>query len=310
MKFRLLHYFLYITLILLVLSCKKSEKNLIPNRAESETSDSSGLREISEDFKNYWYQGKAEITSYRLSQERYGSLRDGTMVTIFVTEDFNSEMQVKANAYTEANVPVLKFNWAKKFLTGIYPYSIMTSAYSPVNRKSHAIKVSLSAQEWCGHVYMQLNNRESFEVTSHSYFETEGDRELLLEKTWMEDEVWNLIRINPELLPTGEIKMLPSFESIRLRHRDIKAVPAIASLKQGDSITSYQIKYPDIQREVAIYFNSRFPFEIEKWEETNAGSIGDTTKMKTTAVRMKRIKSAYWMKNNNKDEVLRDSLGL
>lgn len=267
-------------------------------------------RTISEAFGAYWYNGTAEITSYRLSQERYGEMREGTAVMIFVTEDFLPEKQVKANNYSEDNISVLKLNATKKFVTGIYPYSIMTSSFNPIHYPGHALKVSSSVQEWCGHVYMQLNNRKDFEIEAHSYFEGEADKSISLSKTWLEDEIWSLIRINPEELPTGKLSVIPAFESIRLRHKEIKAYPAIARLKQGDSLSSYEIKYPSMQRDVIIYFNSSFPFEIEKWEETNAGWGNDTIRLKTSAVKMHRIKLAYWGKNKNKNIVLRDSLGL
>lgn len=39
-------------------------------------------------FKDYWYAGKAEITSYKLEQARYGELRDGKAVLVYVTEPF------------------------------------------------------------------------------------------------------------------------------------------------------------------------------------------------------------------------------
>lgn len=292
-------------------SCEeKSEQMTVGHLSTSNTVDSSEKREISANFSEYWYADEAEITSYQLSQERYGELRDGTVVTVFVTEDFLPKDQVKANSYSAENTPVLKLNTTKKFLTGIYPYSIMTSTFSPVKQKGHALKVTASVQEWCGHVFMQLNNRKNFEIDTYSYFASEGDRKVSLEKTWLEDELWNLIRINPNELPTGEISVVPSFESIRLRHKKLEAYPATASLNKGDSISSYELKYPGIQRDVIIYFNSRFPFEIEKWEETNARWGRDTTRLKTTATRMKRIKSAYWGKNDNEDVVLRDSLGL
>ncbi|MDP7238046.1 MAG: hypothetical protein QGI34_15090, partial [Candidatus Latescibacteria bacterium] len=41
-------------------------------------------------FGDYWYQGKAEITSYTLKQARYGEIHDGHVVLIFVTEDFSA----------------------------------------------------------------------------------------------------------------------------------------------------------------------------------------------------------------------------
>lgn len=308
MKFGLVT--LSVCLVLLVAGCNNSEQSLIPNSGTDAYDMGPKKGEISEAFKAYWYQGEAEITSYRLSQERYGELHDGTMVTIHVTEDLNPDTQVKSDKSLAETIPVLKLNMTKKFLTGVYPYSIMTSTFNPVQHQGHAIKISNSVQDWCGQVYTQLNNRESYEINSYSYFENESDQQLKLDKNWLEDELWNLIRINPESLPTGELRMIPSFESIRLQHTKIEAYPALASLKQGDSISTYVVKYPEMQREVVVYFNSHFPFEIEKWEETNAGWMGDTTQIKTTAVKMRRMKLAYWSKHKNKDTVLRDSLGL
>ena len=48
-------------------------------------------------FKDYWYAGKAEITSYKLEQSRYGELRDGKAVLVYVTEPFLPKAQVKAD---------------------------------------------------------------------------------------------------------------------------------------------------------------------------------------------------------------------
>ena len=126
---------------------------------------------LSKEFKAYWYNGEAEITSYKLEQARYGEMRSGTAVMVFVTEDFLPKEQVKADTYNEKNTPVLKLNSTKNFNTGIYPYSIMQSTFYPVANNQHALKISASVQEWCGHVYTQLNNRNDFEVTSHSYFQ-------------------------------------------------------------------------------------------------------------------------------------------
>jgi len=286
-------------------SCKESEHNLIPNSNTEATDSVTGNRQLPEQFKNYWYAGKAELTSYELMQERYGEIRQGTAVTIFVTEDFLPDAQVKANTQSEENVSVLKLNKTKKFTTGIYPYSIMTSTFNPIQTPKHALKISNSVQ-----VYMQLNNREKFNIISHSYFEGEADQELTLNKTWLEDELWNLVRINPEELPTGDMEVVPSFEFIRLRHKEIKAYRAHANIKQGDSLSVYSLHYPMLERELIIYFNSDFPYEIEKWEETNGTAPNDSTRLKTTAHKIKRIRNDYWNLNRNKDTGLRDTLGL
>ncbi len=298
--------------VLILLSSCESKKDTpgVSTSGKSTEKENVKERNLNSEFKDYWYAGKAEITSYQLLQERYGELREGTVVNVFVTEDFLPSVQVKANNYAEENIPVLKMNSTKKFLTGIYPYSIMTSTFNPVNTNKHALKISHSVQEWCGQVYAQLNNRDDFEVKSHSYFEGEADLEVSLPKTWLENELWNLIRINPEDLPTGDISIIPSFEYLRLRHKEPAAHPAFGSLKQGDSLTTYSINYPGLQRQLTIYFNSNFPYEIEEWEETNASNPKDTLRLKTTATKLKRIRSAYWTQNSNKHIALRDSLEL
>ena len=154
---------------LLVSSCEPAPKQ--------EASPSYTLvSQVQSDFSSYWYQGKAELTSYELEQARYGEIHPGHAVLIFVTEDFSKRKQVKLDIPSRAGndaVSVLKCNFTKKFMTGIYPYSMMASVFSPVEVEEypHALKVSTSTQEWCGHTYLQLN------ATSKGY---KGTRELLL----------------------------------------------------------------------------------------------------------------------------------
>lgn len=298
--------------IMLLIGCNSSEEKSDAQKISKKKATSKTVepRVVSEEFKDYWYSGTAEITSYTLMQERYGEIREGTAVNIFVSEDFLPDAQVKANNASEKNISVLKLNQMKNFNTGIYPYSIMTSTFSPISEKAHPLKITNSVQEWCGQVYMQLNNRNDFEIESHSYFQGEADQKLSLPKTYLENEIWNLIRINPEELPTGDVMIIPSFEYLRLRHKEIRQHAAFASLKQGDSITIYTLNYPDLQRQLMLFFNSTFPYEIEKWEEVNAADQNDTLRLKTTATKLKRIKSDYWTKNSNDHLGLRDSLKL
>ena len=48
------------------------------------------------EFQDYWMNGTAEINFYSLKQNRYGQVREGGSVLLFVTEDFNVQKQVKA----------------------------------------------------------------------------------------------------------------------------------------------------------------------------------------------------------------------
>ena len=287
------------TLVLLIVSCKDNDVQ----KQETKAVDSAKMRSLSEEFKDYWYAGEAEITSYELEQARYGELRKGHAVLIYVSEDFLPNAQVKANNQNPENISVLKLNATKKFNTGIYPYSIMQSTFYPISKEQHALKITSSIQEWCGQTYTQLNNKLDFEINSHSYFEGEADKNFHLKKVILENELWIQLRIDPKKLPTGDLEIIPSFEFISLKHVELKAYPANAELTSN----SYTISYPELNRTLTINFNTNAPFEILSWTESlNSGSKILTTK----ASRLTTIKSPYWSKNSNKDSILRETLKL
>lgn len=299
-------FLVFVGLLILVTSCKKQEKELAHAIVTTEKPIKS-KETISQNHKTYWFSGKAEISSYKLEQARYGEIREGKAVLIYVTEDFLSEKQVKADAKNQNNISVLKLNATKNFNTGIYPYSIMQSIFYPFSNNSHALKVSCSIQEWCGHVYTQINNKDLFDITSHSYFETEADEHFQIKKTILENELWVQLRINPQSLPVGILDIIPSLEYTRLHHITIKAYEAIATLNTN----TYSIKYPELNRTLTITFNAHFPYEILKWEETSISGFGNSATLLTTkATKLKTIKSAYWQQNANINWVLRDTLQL
>lgn len=269
-------------------------------------------------FADYWYKGKAEISSYTLEKDRYGQICLGEVVLVFVTEDFRTDKQVKLESDNkEAATNVLKVNFIEKFLTGIYDYSVMTSVFSPVDTKAfpHALKVATSVQEWCGMAYLQLNNRNrAYQIEGKSYFEKEVQEDIALERVLLEDEIWNKIRLNPESLPMGEIKIIPSFTYCRLRHQLPAVLQANASLKDytGTDFSEKKLKvfsldYPEKKRSVAIIFQEAFPYKIMGWTETN---ISKGKSLTTKATLKKTIITDYWTKHNVTDLPLRDSLDL
>lgn len=287
-------------------------------RAESEPHNT-------QSFKDYWYAGKAEITSYKLKQARYGEHHDGYALLIFVTEDFSKNKQVKLDDPYSAKddaVKVLKLNLVKKFNTGIYKYSIMESIFTPVDLINYpnTVKLTSSSQEWCGHVFTQLNlNDSSYDVNQYSYFESEGDKNFSLNKTILEDEIWTRIRINPKSLPLGEISLLPSLLISRLKHQELQVVKANASLGEipgiagqpGKVLMQYKLEFPDSNREFKITFDKNFPHEIISWEEKYKSGFGPIAKtLITKAEKNKSLFTDYWNKNKTLDITLRKELGI
>lgn len=296
----------------LVFSCKNESKiETLSEVAYTNTANKTNGKPVSEAFKDYWYNSTAEVTSYALEQARYGEMRGGNAVLIFVTEPFEASKQVKADKHKKDNIPVLKLNQTKSFLTGIYPYSIMSSTFYPVADNSHALKITNSVQEWCGQVYAQLNNKKSFEVSSFSYFESEGDQKIALEKNILENELWSKIRINPTELPVGDILVIPAIEYIRLSHKKLKAYKAVTTLSKENDTSIYTLNYPELDRTLSITFTTKFPHTIENWTESYKSGFGKSAKILTTkATKIKRLQTAYWYQNSNKYSSLRDTLGL
>ena len=281
-----------------------------------------GKLTITEEFKDYWLSGKAELTSYDLKQARYGEIHEGVAVLVFVTEDFSKKKQVKLDNLTEKAdaAKVLKLNFTKKFNTGIYPYSIMQSVFTDVHsqRKTDSgsmpitYKTTTSSQEWCGITFSQLNLKGSkYEVQSHSYFESEGDQNFTLPSVYLEDEIWNLIRINPEKLPIGEVRMIPGLQSRRLLHRDLKPIVADIKVEIIGGQKVYTINYAQENRELTIRFNNEFPYQITGWSEKYQSGWGKSAKELTTTATLRRsINTDYWRKNSVRDSVYRKDLGL
>ncbi|HEV8231376.1 MAG TPA: hypothetical protein VGQ75_03440, partial [Thermoanaerobaculia bacterium] len=185
-------------------------------------------------FGKYWYQGKAELTRYKLDQARYGEMHPGEAVLIFVTEPFLPDKQVKLERGDPSKgISVLKLNFVRKFFTGIYPYSLMTSTFTPVDfARTRTLKVASESQEWCGQTFTQLNLRNGrYAGLLRSYFEDEGDREFGFPPAWLEDELWTRIRLAPATLPVGTVEIVPGLQYTRLWHKDVRPEKAEATLR-------------------------------------------------------------------------------
>lgn len=271
------------------------------------------------DFNKYWYSGVAELSSYQLKQARYGEIHEGKAVMIFVTEDFWQNKQVKNEGgepeSKDNSISILKLNFLKKFTTGLYDYSLMNSVFQPVdlNEFPNALKISGSVQDWCGHVYYQFNlKKNQYHVESRSYFEKEGDVDLTIPVTYLEDQIWNLIRLNPAKLPVGNINIIPSGFYARLMHKEIKGYSANTSVINNapeNGFKTYMISYPELNRDIEIVFSSTFPYIIESWSEKYTSGWGSKARVLTSsAKRIRTIQSPYWEKNSVLDANLREEL--
>jgi len=260
--------------------------------------------DLSPEFKDYWYSGVAELNSYDLEQIRYGEKRMGTSVLIFVTEPFSDSKHVKVNEPSAEDISVMKLNFTKKFNTGIYPYSMMASIFHPVWEGDHVLKTTASVQEWCGQSYVELQNKGKWNVSVFSYFEDENEKKNI-GLNWLEDELWTLIRIDPERLPLGELQVIPGLFYQRLMHVESQSYSCKATMSKKEGLLIYLLEYPDLERTLQITFTDEFPYSIQRWEE----SYPDGGELMTSSGQLiRQMRSSYWKQNRNKDVGWRDSL--
>jgi hypothetical protein len=320
---------------LLLIGCATTDRETAGSAASPETntaavpdmaapSDSSSSL-FNSDFWAHWGDGQAELNAYELVYPRYGALREGTAVAIFVTEPFANSLRVKADPGKhppENEFPVMKLNLLEGFQTGIYNYNIMTSTFlalkavngRPAGRSS---KISFTSQEWCGHVYHQLLfDQNRVRSTSHSYFDGEADeqRDLAAPRSGIaEDELllWARGMAEPRL-NAGESRSLPFLPSVkqeRLFHDKLgwsqvrlsrAPEPQTITVPAGEFEVDVLTAELDRGKTRTYYVETAAPHRVIKW----TSSEGESAEL------LGSKRAAYWELNNpSGSQHLRD-LGL
>jgi hypothetical protein len=274
----------------------------------------------SSEFYAHWGDGQAEISSYAVVQPRYGELRRGYGVLIFVTEELNRQTLIKVESPqpVDQRIYVLKLNNVLKFNTGIYDYSVMTSVFSAVEgyeggQGFDLCKVTLSAQEWCGHVFDEARIRDGqLRGALNSYFESEGrhDYRIDLPKRF-EAEDHLLIRIRelagPWMEPgeTREVRLLSSLWSLRTKHQPHGLVDARLTKGATTPKTISGTEYAAVPwtwstdgGTKTVWVEDTHPRRILAWQDSEGGS-GEL---------VKSIREPYWRLKSNSDEVFRERL--
>jgi hypothetical protein len=272
-----------------------------------------------QDFWAHWGDGKAELDGYVLKQPRYGAVRTGTALLVFVTEEFSDSLRVKADPgkHPAADVyPVLKLNAVRDFRTGIYDYHVMTSTFLRVAAGWPVAKVSFSSQEWCGHVWHQIVPRAGrLRGLFHSYFdgEADGGDDLPFPDGVLEDALPILLRPwKGEFLKPGErraVPFLPSLLWARLNHRPLAWTKATISRAPA----TVAVSVPAGRFDVAVYTvevagGRRLGFEVEFAPPyrlvRQTGPDGEELALEGST------RLAYWRLNAPGGEAHRKDLGL
>lgn len=297
----------FIVLLLLSVSCVSKQAEKIQQRS------------LHPDFGDYWYQGKAEISTFALFQQRYGQVVEGEAVLIYVTEDFSSSLLVKVDkpdANNQDQLKVMKLNALRDFQTGVYPYHTMVSVFSPVFDRQPALKVTSSVMEWCGMAFTSLKKAggENYQIELQSYFEQEAGFAAKL-KGMPEDDLWLQLRLmkSPEEIPTGEVLLIPSLLRQRFTHREPKPerahlawekdLPAYLQEPGNDDLLIFAVNYLESGARLRLFLEPNFPYKIRAWEERSSDQADFTR-----AVWKKDTLLDYWHYNQIKDQNLQHLL--
>lgn len=271
-------------------------------------------------FWDHWGDGRAELDSYRAVVPRYGERRRGELVLIYVTEPHDRRTWIKDDgAEAPDRVEVLKLNSSLKFLTGIYPYSVMTSVFSPVadwgTERFQPVKIGHSVQEWCGHYFHQVwPGRELQRSLRMSYFPSEGEvltQTAVPEGTLYEDALLIQLReLDGGFAGGGDWEgwMVPSLWNVRRGVADgapVRAAIRRESVEAGSdsssdtaAVTRFTLSYGDYTRRYDV--EAAPPRRILGWTT----SVGDTVRL----VRTRRL--PYWTQNDPEGRAFREELGL
>jgi|SRR5687768_4872789 len=279
---------------------------------------------ISVPVLQHWQDGKAELASYDLVQPRYGELRKGTAVLIFVTEPFSEKQRVKADPGHEPKdvFPAFKLNYVKDFPTGVYDYNLMTSVFVSLNEKDKRragapVKIAFSGQEWCGMVFDELLfHPDSIARKRFSYFGSEADAQEKLTRppdAIAVDELPILVRgIPAPILKPGESKkfaVLGSLERARLLHRPL--VHSSGTLSRGRSTRTIEVPAGKFEVEdwtLTIEGGERYAFAVER---AFPNRLIEWTGPEGESGRLRGVdRMEYWMLNRNGDEKHLQRIGL
>lgn len=279
------------------------------------------------EFAPFWSDGKAEISAYKGTQLRYNEVRPCTSVLIFVTEPFHAEKQVKADAPEGGTSPytsVLKLNHTKRFQTGIYTYSLMTSVFTPFQpavvqgteySPAAPLKITFSAQEWCGMVFHQLNRLQdkTMRSQSKSYFEREGDRDETLkadEKTLFGDDAFIAVRELLKPLPAGTVTFYHTLEHARIMHKPLASEEI--SIAKKDAIMRFRGTNAEVMewtltgKEFVWMFTveKQYPRRILSYQFSEGGQVVEKAALQES------MRLPYWKLNANGDESYLQELGI
>ena len=265
-------------------------------------------------FWKHWGDGKAELSGYKGVTSRYGHTLKAETVLVYVTETLHRKTLIKDDAALGKNrISTLKLNHALKFRTGIYPYSVMTSVFAPVDQwfddRFAPVKITFSGQEWCGHVFQGIWPTQGyFQNRIMSYFASEGEKLEKIKTTKgavYEDALFIQLRELSGAFKGGKDwkgQIVPTLWYQRKVHRPLRPLSGEIKRKktkwQGRDVTQFDVTFDSFKRTFIV--ETSWPRRILE----GTTSAGEKFTLQKTA------RLPYWSLHNPGDEKFLKQIGL
>jgi hypothetical protein len=262
-------------------------------------------------FWRQWGDGRAEMIGYEAITPRYGHLRPAELVLIYVTEPFSRRTLIKDDDARGADrMDVLKLNVSERFQTGVYPYSVLTSVFCPTDairsERFAPAKIALSAQEWCGHVYLGVwPDERAYALRGMSYFASEGEVDEAVPcpaDTLYEDALLVQLRELDGPFHGGrdwEGALVPALWRNRRAHRPLAPTPARITRREIDrDLLRFSLESEGFTR----------TFDVERGGDRRVVAWSSSDGARARLRRSTRM--AYWSLHGPGDEARRADFGL
>lgn len=190
-----------------------------------------------------WDDGKAEVSTYLGTTERYGQTRPTTARIIVVKEDLVRATLVKSDAgpVPGKTVEVLKQIFVADFPTGTYSYHQMASLFFS-RHTLELFKEAMSHTESCGITFVRIGPEGGRLIhEAHSYWDGEADRRVPI--VWPAPQRphvhWDALPVWLRSLPRGNrrgavsVWLLPSQIAGRSPLANTRPVTAVIRMAPG-----------------------------------------------------------------------------
>jgi hypothetical protein len=253
-----------------------------------------------------WDDGRAEISLYEGTIERYGKVRPLKARIIVVKEDMDTLQRVKsATGPGPGTRPVLKQNFIQDFRTGTYDYHQMCSTF--LDRATGRVeKLAMTSADGCGITSVEIRT-EGGRVSreAHSYWDAQSGHEFVVaDAAFLVADalpLW-LRRLDLGRTQVFHTRLLPSQISNQVSPLDLpeaKIEVVGRPDRHGLLVRVHVLGGPDWQRESTredrYWFDPAWPHPLVRFEGGNDPTV---------LTRVRTIRLAYWNETAPGDERL------